>query len=180
MERHVFGDIDHHRAGAASAGNMKRFFQRQRQVARVFDEEVVFNDGARNADGVALLKRVQTNGRRGHLAGDDHHRDAVHVGGRNAGDRVGHAGAGGDQGHADVARGARIAIGSMHGSLLVAHQHVLHGVLLVERVVNVENCATGIAPDVLHAFGLQGLDENFSSHELLGFGGGLCCSGGRC
>ena len=46
-------------------------------------------------------------------------------------------GPGSDQGHADFAGGARIAVGSVHGGLLVAHQHVLDRVLLVERVVDV-------------------------------------------
>jgi hypothetical protein len=55
----------------------------------------------------------------------------------------------------------------MHRSLLVAHQHVLNGVLLVQGVVNVENRAAGIAPDVLHALGLQGLDENLGTHQFL-------------
>ena len=180
LEGNVFRDIYHHRAGTASAGNVKSFFQRHRQVARIFDEEVVLDDGARDADGVALLECIQTDSRCGHLAGDDHHRDAVHVGGGNAGDGVGHAGAGSDQGHADVAGGARIAVSGVHCSLLMAHQYVLHGVLLVQGIVNIENRATRIAPDVLHAFSLQGFDENFSSHELLGFGGVLCCGRCRC
>jgi hypothetical protein len=77
-------------------------------------------------------------------------------------------GAGGHQRHAHIAGGAGIAVGGMHGGLLVAHQHVLNGVLLVERVVDVEHRAAGIAPDVLHAFGLQGLDEDFGTHELSG------------
>jgi hypothetical protein len=43
---------------------------------------------------------------------------------------------------------------------------VLDGVLLVERVVDVQDRAAGIAPDVLDAFGLQGLDEDFGAAEF--------------
>jgi hypothetical protein len=146
------------------------------QVAHVLDQEVVLDDGPGDADGVALLEGVQADGGRGHLAGDDHHRDAVHVGRGNAGDGIGHAGAGGDQRHADVAGGAGIAVGRMHGSLLVAHQHVLDGVLLVERVVDVEYRTAGVAPDVLDAFGLKGLDEDFRTAEFwCGCAGGCGC-----
>jgi hypothetical protein len=67
----------------------------------------------------------------------------------------------------------------MHGCLLVAHQNVLDGVLLVERVVDVQNRAAGVAPDVLDAFGLQCLDQHFSAHEFLrwvaGARGRGCC-----
>jgi hypothetical protein len=76
---------------------------------------------------------------------------AVHVRGGDAGHGIGDAGAGGDQGHADVAGGARIAVGGVHRGLLVAHQHVLDGVLLVERVVDVQDRAARVAPDVLDA-----------------------------
>ena len=57
-------------------------------------------------------------------------------------------GPGGDQRDADLAGGARIAVGGVHRRLLVAHQHVLDRVLLVERVVDVEDRAAGVAPEV--------------------------------
>ena len=69
-----------------------------------FTRKLCFTHRARDADGVALLERVQADGVRRHLAGEHHHRDRVHVGGGDAGHRVGHAGAGGDQRHADLLR----------------------------------------------------------------------------
>jgi hypothetical protein len=69
----------------------KAFFIVIGQIAHVLDQEVVLDDGARDAHGVAFLEGIQADGRRGHLAGDDHHRDAVHVGRGNAGDGIGHA-----------------------------------------------------------------------------------------
>jgi hypothetical protein len=157
----------------------KRLFHVIGHVARILDQEVVLDDGPGDAHRVAFLEGIQADGMRRHLAGDDHHGDAVHVGRGNAGDGIGHARAGGDQRHADVTRGAGVTIGRMHRRLLMAHQHVLDGVLLVERVVNVQHRATGVAPDVLDAFGLQGLDEDFGTAQ---FGNGelgdFCC--GRC
>ncbi|MNT40986.1 hypothetical protein D3C72_1773330 [compost metagenome] len=139
----------------------------------------MLDDGTRDADRVAFLEGVQADRGRRHLAGNDHHRDRVHVRRRDAGDRIGQAGTRGHQCHADFAGGARIAVGCVHGGLFVTHQHVLDGVLLVERVVDVENRATRVAPDVLDAFGLQCLDQHFSAHEFLrgvaGARGRGCC-----
>ncbi|EKD97596.1 MAG: hypothetical protein ACD_23C00844G0002 [uncultured bacterium] len=66
----------------------------------------------------------------------------------------------------------------MHCRLFMAHQHMLNGVLLVQRVVDVQNCAAWVAPDVLNVFGLQRLDEDFRTHEVLRAGGGGVALGG--
>jgi hypothetical protein len=54
----------------------------------------------------------------------------------------------------------------MNGRLLMAHQHVLDAVLLVERVVDVEDRASGVAPEEFHAFGLKAADQNFRAVRL--------------
>ena len=127
----------------------------------------MLDDGARDADGVALLEGVHANRGGRHLSADDDQRNAVHVGGGNAGHGVRQAGAGGDQRDADIARGAGVAIGGVDGGLFVAHQHMLNSVLLVESVVNVQHCAAGITPDVLDTFGLKRFDEDFSAPKFL-------------
>ncbi len=148
-------------------------------LAHVLHQKVVLDDGARDTDGVTFLKGVQADGGRGHLTGDDHHGNAVHVRGGDAGDRVGDARARGDERHAHLARGARVAVGGVHRGLLVAHQHVLDAFLLEERVVDGQHGAAGVTPDVLDAFGLQGLDEDFRAAEFLGGLAGCGCGGGR-
>ena len=146
---------------------MEGFFHHIGQIARILDQEVVLHDGARDAHGIAFLEGIQANSGRRHLAGHDHHRNAVHIGGGDAGHGIRHTRPRSHQSHPYIARGARIAIGGMHCRLFVTHQNVLDGVLLVERVIDVQDGPTWIAPDVLDAFGLQGLDNDFGSPELL-------------
>ena len=124
VEGHVLGQVHHHGTWAPSAGDVKGFFHRQRQLAHVLDEEVVLDRVARNAHGVALLEGVRADVGARHLPGEHHQRHRVHVRRGNAGDGVGGAGAGGDQRHAHIARGTRVAVGGVHGGLLVAHQKV--------------------------------------------------------
>ncbi len=154
LERHVLGDVHHHRARTSRAGNVKRLFHGLSQVFDVLDQKVVFHDGARDAHGVALLEGIHANRRCGHLTRDDHHGDAVHVGRGNARDGIGYARTRGHQRHADITGGTRITIGGMHRGLFVSHQDVLNRVLLVDGVVDVEDGAAGIAPNVFHALSL--------------------------
>ena len=56
-----------------------------------------------------------------------------------------------------------ITVSSMHGGLLVTHQHMPNLVLLEERVVDVEDGAARIAPEELDAFGLQASNQDFRS-----------------
>jgi hypothetical protein len=132
----------------------------------ILHQKIVLHDRPRDANGVAFLEGVQTDRRGRHLPGDDHHRDGVHVGGRDARDGVGHAGAGGDERNTDFARGAGIAIGSMNRSLLVPHQDVLDGFLLVKRVVDIQDGATWVAPEELDSLGLKAANEDFRAIGL--------------
>ena len=118
----------------------------------------MLHDGARNAHGVALLESIETNGGSRHLATDNDHGNAVHVGRCNAGHCIGEAGARCDQSNTDIARGAGIAVGRMHSRLLVTNQDVLNGVLLEESVVDVQDGTSWVTPDVLDVLGLKGFN----------------------
>jgi hypothetical protein len=131
--------IDQHRAGPAGFGDVESLLDGRRQVLDILDQEIVLDDRARDADGVAFLEGVLADGCARHLAGNHHHRDRIHVGGRQAGDGIGDAGAGSDQRHADLVRAARIGVGGVHGSLFVAYQDMLKFVLLENGVVDVQN-----------------------------------------
>ncbi len=175
--RHVLRNVDHHRPRPAGAGDVERLLDRRRQLANVLDEEVVLDDRPRDADRVAFLERVEADRRRRHLAGDDHHRDRVHVGGRDSGDGIGDAGPRRDERDADLAGRARVAVGGVDSRLLVADQHVLDRVLLVERVVDVEDRAAGVAPEIADVFRLQAADQDLGAVRLGGDGCGR--RGGR-
>lgn len=139
----------------------------------------MLDDGTSDTDGVALLERIGTDviGRR--LTGHHHHGDGVGVSSRDTGNRIRQAGAGSHEGDAHFTSGTRKTVGGVHGSLLMAHQHMLNAVLLVKRVVDIENSPTWIAPQMLDTFGLQRLDEDFGAHQFLGALGGGCggCGG---
>ncbi len=150
-ELHVLGNIDHDRPGPAARGDVKRLVQRERQVGDGFDEIIVFGARPGDADGIAFLKRIVADEMGGHLAGDDDERDGVAERVGQAGDGIGGARPRGDQHGADLAGRARIALGGMHRALLVAHQDVLHLVLLEYGVVDRQHGAAGIAENVLDA-----------------------------
>ena len=165
----VLGDVDQHRPGPPGGGEVERLLDRQREIGHVLDEEVVLHAGARNAHRVDLLERIQPDGVRRHLAGEDHHRDRIHVRRGDAGHRVGEAGPGGDQAHPDLVARARIAVGGMRRPLLVAHEHVLHLVLLEELVVDVEHRPAGIAENILDPLLLQAANDDLCAGELHAF-----------
>ena len=162
----IFRDIDHDRAGATAARNMKGFFQGYRQIACVLHQKIMFHHGARNAHRIAFLKRVKPDSVSGNLSGHNDQGNTVHVGGGNAGHSVGNTRSRGDQRDADVASGTRITIGSVHSGLLVTDQNMPDSVLLVKSIVNVQHGTTRVPPDVLDAFSLQGFDENLCTPKL--------------
>ena len=133
------------------------------------DEKVVLGHRQRDAGDVHFLKRVGAQHLAGHVAGDADDGNRIQHGGGNAGDEVGCAGAAGGDGHAHLARGARIAVGHVRGALLVAHQHVVNG-KLAQRVVGGQNRAAGIAEDVGDALAHQRGPQNLSAGEAGGRG----------
>ena len=170
LERDILGDVDHHRSRTSGAGDVKRFLDGQGQIAHVLDEEVVLDDRPCDAHRIAFLECIQPDRRRGNLAGDDDHRNAVHVGGGDAGDRIGHPGTRRHQSNTHLTRGTGVAVCSMNRRLLMANQHVLDGVLLVQRVVDVQHRSAGVAPEELDVFKLQASNEYFGAVGL----GGSC------
>ncbi len=157
----VLGDVYQHRARPAGLGQMEGLFDGGGDVRRVLDQEVVFDTGARDAHGVDFLEGVLADGGGRHLAADDHHRDRVAVGRGDAGDGIGCTRAGGYQGDADGFRRARVGIGRVNGSLLVAYQDVTYLLLLEQRVINEKHCTARIAEHIVDLFFLQAPDYNF-------------------
>ena len=123
-ELDVLRDVDDHRAGTAARGDVEGLVQHARQILDALDQIIVLRARPRDADGVAFLERVIADQMRRHLAGDADDRDRIAQRVGQSGDRIGRAGAGGDQHAADLAGRARIAFRGMHRALLVPHQDV--------------------------------------------------------
>ena len=81
--------------------------------------------------------------RRAHLAGDADERRRVHPGVGDRRDEVRRARAGRGDRDADLARGARVALGHVAGALLVPGEHVPDGRSARERVVGRQDRAAG-------------------------------------
>ena len=122
--------------------------------------------GARDTDCIHFLERVFADEAGRHLAADHHQRDGIHVGRGDAGDGIGHAGAGSHQRHADLVGRARVAVRGMHRGLLVANQHVFDLFLLEQLIVDEEHRAAGVAEYVLDAFFLQTADGYFCACQF--------------
>ncbi len=89
---HVFRDIDDDRTRTTGLSEVKRFFQDFRDFRRVLDHEAVLHDRPGDTDHVGFLERVGTDHVARNLAGQHHHRNRIHVGGRDTRNGVGCAG----------------------------------------------------------------------------------------
>jgi len=165
---HILGDVDHHGAGAAGGRDAEGFLDGGGKIGRVFDEVIVLGAVARDADGVGLLKGVGANQAGRDLPGDDHQRDRIHPRIGNAGERIGRAGAGGDQHHARLAGRTGIAFGSMGRARFVAHEDMADRLIAEQLVIDRQHRATRIAEDIFHAL----LDQASHKDGRAAHGGG--------
>ena len=147
----VLGKIDDDGARSPLGGDRVGLGQHRHELTDVLDQVVVLGARARDADGVRLLEGVVADQVRGDLAGQAEHRDTVHQRIREPGDRVGRAGTGGHEHHANAAGRAGVAFRHVHGGLLVAHEDVADPVLPEDRVVDGEHGAARIAEHDLDA-----------------------------
>ena len=122
--------------------------------------------GPGDAHAVDFLERVAPDRVTRHLTGDDHHRCGVHVGGGDAGHRVGRARAGGDEHDAGPAGHPRVAVRHVGRALFVAHQDVLDVLLLVQRVVDVKDRAPGVPEYVPNPVVLEKSDDDLRACQL--------------
>ena len=154
----IFGDIDEDRARTARAGDIEGFPDDAGQVFDVLDEVVVLRDGRRDARNVRFLEGVAADQVRGDLAAEHDQGDGIHVGRGDAGDHVAHAGSRCSEADPGASRGAGVAVGRVHGALLVARQDV-GNVRFIQFIVKRQHGSAGVAEDHLHVFPFQALDE---------------------
>ena len=118
---HVFGQIHHHGPRAAAGGYVVGLLDGLGNVAGFLAQEAVLHHRTGDADHVGLLERILPDHAGRHLAGQDHQRDGIHVGGRDPRDAVGGAGTRGHQHSAHLAGGAGVTVRHVHSGLLMPH-----------------------------------------------------------
>ncbi len=137
------------------------------------DDVVVLGDGQGDAGDVNLLEGIGAEQLGRNLAGDADQGHGVHHGGGNAGDKIGGGGAGGGDDDADLAGGARVAVGGMCRALFMADQDVADGIF-AQSVVDGQDGAAGIAEHVTNALSFKGGPDDLSAGEARGVAGCGC------
>ena len=149
---HILGDVHQHRALAAGLGNAESGPHGVGQLLHMPHNKVVLGDGHGDAGDENFLEAVLADIAGAHVAGEGHQGHAVHIGGGDAGDQVGGAGAAGGQHHAGAAGGPGVAVRRVAGALLVGGEHMADLVLaLVQFVVEVQHRAARVAEQGIHA-----------------------------
>ena len=158
----VLGDVHQDRPRPSGGGDVEGLVDDAGNVLGLGDQKVVLGDRQGDSGGVALLEGVGAYGGVGHLAGDAHHRDRVHVGVAQRGDDVGGARSRGDHRHAGAPGGVGVALGHVPRALLVAHQYVAYR-RLDDRVVHGQDGSAGQPEYHFHALSLEGLNQGLSA-----------------
>ncbi len=136
---HIFGQIHHHRPRAAAGGNVVGLLDGLGNIARLLAQEAVLHHRAGDTDHVGLLERILTDHAGRHLAGEDHQRNGIHIGGGNTGNAVGRSRARRYQHSPHLAGGTGVAVSHVNRGLLVPHQDMLHLAVFEESVIDVEH-----------------------------------------
>ena len=158
-EKNVLGNVHQHRAGTAARCDVESFVNDLLQLVQFLHHEIVFGAGAGDAERVGLLKRIAADELGGHLPGDGHDGNRIHHRVHQTRHQVGRARTGRRAAHAHFAGGARIAFGREARILFVAHQDMADGVI-VNRVIQRQRDAAGIAEEAIHAL----LGQTFQQH----------------
>ena len=160
VPRHVYDD----RAGLSVRRDVERLGDRLRYLVRRLHEEAVLGCGAADARHVRLLECVGADLRKRHLSGHQDERHAVHVGGREAGYRVGGAWSARHDHHPGAPGGARVAVGHVDASLLVAPEDEAE-LRRPHAVEDVHDVPAGIAEHHLGGSPLEAFDERLRARS---------------
>ena len=170
----ILHNINQHRAGTSAPGYGKGFPDDIRQLVHIPDDIVALGNRHGNAGDIHLLEGILSNEVFRHVAGDEHHGGAVHIGRGNSGHQVGAAGAGGGKAHANLAGGTGIAVGSMGRTLLMGRQDMPDlSFVVVKLVIDVQNCAAGVAKNGVHSLLQQAFHQNLRACHLHCMGSSL-------
>ena len=157
----VLGNIHQHRAFSSFVCQPEGFPDGVGQLIHVFDNVIVLGDGHGHAGDVHFLKAVQSQQIAGHVAGNGHYRNGIHIGGGNAGDQIGGAGAGSGDAHAYPSGSPGIAVCCVGCTLFMGGFNMANLVaVLVQGIINIQDCAAGIPEYGIHALFQQALHDD--------------------
>ena len=184
LERHlgvedVAADLEERRARRAGHRLAEGHRAHVRHALGVYDARRELGDRRHDVDVRQVLERAHLVLVERSLAADQQHRalGAERVG--DAGDRVGRARAGGDDGAAGPAGHARVAVRGVGRHLLVADVDDLDA-LVDAAVVDVDDVAAAEREDRVDPLGLQGLGDQVAARDRLGVGLAGGWVGSRC
>ncbi len=153
----VQGDIEPYGSRPAAAGQAERPVQVPPDRRRVVYPHRTFRYRPDDPADVQLLEAHLADAAAGaqigplHLAGEEQARRGIEPGGGQPGYGVGAAGAGGHQGHAQVAGVLAVGLGGDCRGLLVQVAHVLQAGRAAQRIDQVHRAAAGQQEHVPHA-----------------------------
>jgi hypothetical protein len=101
-----------------------------------------------------------------HLTAEAHERDRIHVGISQGGNHIGHAGSRRHETHPRLAGGLGVSFGHVAGTLLMASQHHLNVLLLVQHVEDLEDNPPRQREEGFHSFTLEAFDKNFGACQF--------------
>ena len=166
---HVLREVHEHRAGSSGGCDVECVADGLRDIVGVLDHEAVLHDGHGDAHDIGFLEGIRADDRTGHLAGDDDQRHAVHVSGGDAGDGVRGTGTRRDDDRSRTARGTCIAIGRMHGALLVARQVMADDLRVVQRIVHLDGLPARVTEHHVDALGFKRGDNRLRADHARAF-----------
>ena len=156
---HVLGNVDEDRPRSARFRYRKRLAQGVRQILDFINEIIMLGNGQGYARNIDFLKAVFSDKRTRHVARNRHHRDTIQHCRGNTRNEVGRAWTARRDTYAYLARRAGIPVRSVRRALLVRRQYVIDFILvLVQRVVDIDNLTAGIPEYVGYALLNQGLN----------------------
>ena len=157
---HVLGQVQEHGAGTARGRDVERFLHDPGEIVHLLHQVGVLDHGIGDAGHVGFLERVLAQHRRDGLPAEHDDGRRIHLGGEDAGHRVGGPGPGGHQHHAGLPGGARVPVGHVGGALFVTHQDQLDLRMVHQGVEQRDGGTSRIAEDVFHPFADEALDDH--------------------
>ena len=121
----------------------------------------MLNDRSRNTDRIHFLESIIPDEMFRHLAGDNNHRNRIHIGGGNTSNRIGCTRTRSDQHHARFTCRSGITIGGMRCPLFMTNKYMLHIILLIKSIVNMQYGTTWVTKYIINAFCFQAFNNNF-------------------